>query len=345
VPNKHKGKHKGTATRTAILNLLADGALHSGADIGKQLRISRAAVCKTVNALSASGLPIEALSGRGYRLEAPLTVLERRRIATHLADAALAKRIEILDEVNSTNRYLLERSAGAGDIDGLACLAESQPQGRGRRGRGWIATPYSNLMLSMSWRFASGAATLAGLSLAAGVAVVRALTRYGVDGIALKWPNDILWRERKLAGLLVDVHGEATGPCTVVLGVGINCRIAASDGARIDQPWADLVTANDGAVVDRNKLAAYVIEAFHRMFVEFARHGLDAFREEWERHHAHAGRTVRIMQDRLVFEGIAEGVDDHGALRVRAASGERQLFHSGEVSVRASAHDSVDRSR
>jgi BirA family biotin operon repressor/biotin-[acetyl-CoA-carboxylase] ligase len=199
-------------------------------------------------------------------------------------------------------------------------------------------------MLSMSWRFASGAATLSGLSLAAGVAVMRALERYGVRDIALKWPNDVLWGERKLAGLLVDVQGEATGPCTVVLGVGINCRLAKADAARIDQPWADIVGAT-GAVVDRNKLAAYTIDALAVMFREFAERGLGAFRGQWDRYHAHAGRAVRILQDKLIFEGVAEGVDEQGALSVRAADGQRRLFHSGEVSVRASTHESADRSR
>lgn len=320
-------------TRAGLLRLLADGALHSGAAIGAKLGVSRAAVFKSVQALSETGLAIQAVTGRGYRLEAPLTPLDRKRILRHL-DGTVPRQIEILEEVDSTNRHLLARALALPDPSGSVCLAEVQPQGRGRRGRGWVTTPYQNLMLSMAWRFAGGPAMVSGLSLAAGVAIVRALERYGLRDAGLKWPNDVLWNERKLAGLLVDVNGEASGPCTVVLGVGINCRIAASDARRIDQPWVDLHTVMN-AVPDRNRLAAFVIEALQQMFMRFAAAGLEAFRDEWERRHLHTGRPVRLQQGETFVEGTVEGIDENGALRVRDARGKTQIFHSGEVSLRA----------
>jgi BirA family transcriptional regulator, biotin operon repressor / biotin---[acetyl-CoA-carboxylase] ligase len=126
------------------------------------------------------------------------------------------------------------------DINGATCVAEAQSGGRGRRGRSWVTTPYCNLMLSMAWRFPGGPGLVSGLSLAAGVALLRALEQYGVSGAGLKWPNDVLWDNRKLAGLLVDVQGEAAGPTLVILGVGINGYISPQDAAHIDQPWIDL---------------------------------------------------------------------------------------------------------
>jgi BirA family biotin operon repressor/biotin-[acetyl-CoA-carboxylase] ligase len=322
-------------TRTEILRLLADGALHSGADIGARLGISRAAVFKGVKALGESGLAIEAVAGRGYRLDAPLVPLDRKRILRYLDGAGIAPRqIEILEEVDSTNRYLLSQATATADPSASVCLAETQPRGRGRRGRGWIATAYQNLMLSMAWRFAGGPAMVSGLSLAAGVAIVRALVRYGIDGAGLKWPNDVLWRERKLAGLLADVSGEASGPCTVVLGVGINCRVSAADARRIDQPWADIYTIT-GKTPDRNRLAALVIDELHKMFASFAAEGLAAFRADWERWHIHSGRSVRVWQGETTFDGAVEGIDDNGALRVRGTHGETRVFYSGEVSLRA----------
>jgi len=280
-------------TRTQIIKLLADGECHSGTDIGRRLGVSRAAVCKGVKALGTIGLAVEALGGRGYRLQTPLTPLDRRQLLCHLDGAGVASRqIEILDEVESTNRHLLAQAIDASDPSGSVCLAEVQSQGRGRRGRGWIATPYQNLMLSMAWRFAGGPAMVSGLSLAAGVAIVRALERCGIQDVGLKWPNDVLWKDRKLAGLLVDVTGEATGPCTVVLGIGVNCRIAPADARRIDQPWVDLYTIG-GQIPDRNLLAALVIDELEKMFRGFAEHGLAGFRAEWARHHlSTAGRCA-----------------------------------------------------
>jgi BirA family biotin operon repressor/biotin-[acetyl-CoA-carboxylase] ligase len=189
-------------------------------------------------------------------------------------------------------------------------------------------------MLSMSWRFASGPAMVAGLSLAAGVAIVRALEHYGVTDVGLKWPNDILWNGRKLAGILADVQGEAAGPCTVVLGVGINCRIAATEAQLIDQPWVDVQTIT-GATVDRNLLAALVLRELHRMFDRFAQSGLSAFRLDWERHHLYAGQRVRVEQGGTIVDGLVQGIDDNGALCLRDERGQTQSFHSGEVSLRA----------
>jgi BirA family biotin operon repressor/biotin-[acetyl-CoA-carboxylase] ligase len=321
-------------TRRALLELLADGAFHSGRELGAALGVTRAAVCKHVHALAAAGVEVHRVSGRGYRLTAPLALLDAGRIGAHLGAGAAPERAPlVLDEVDSTNRHLVALAAAGREVDGLACLAEAQPAGRGRRGRHWVATPYRDLMLSMAWRFQSGPALVAGLSLAAGVAVLRALEAEGVSGVGLKWPNDLLWEGRKLAGLLADVQGEAAGPCLVVLGVGINVEIGAREAARIDQPWADL-RAVTGAVPDRNRLAAGVIRELRRMFRAFAAEGLAAFRAEWEARHLYHGRAVRLLLADGEARGTVAGIDDSGALRVRDARGHERRFHSGEISVR-----------
>lgn len=322
------------STRLRILRLLADGGLHSGEDIGRRLGITRAAVAKGVKSLGASGLPVQAAAGQGYRLGAPLTPLDGGRIMDLLGGALEPPaRIEVFEQVDSTNRYLLEQALAAGDPSGRVCLTEVQAQGRGRRGRSWVATPYHNLMMSSAWRFALGPGMVAGLSLAAGVAVLRALEAYGCHRIGLKWPNDILWSERKLAGLLIDVHGEASGPCTVVLGIGVNCHIAPADAERIDQPWTDLFSIT-GEVPDRNRLAALLIAQLHDMFRTFAASGLAAFRSDWNRRHLYTDKRVRVHQGDATYEGTVEGIDAAGALRVRTVGGETRLLHSGEVSLR-----------
>jgi len=330
-------------TRAEILKMLSDGVFHSGTDLGNNLGITRAAVCKCIRRLTQSGLDVHRVTGRGYRLDAPLTLLDRSRILKHLGAAAplLKNRLEILDQVDSTNRYLRARAAEeqkdtrdlAASLHGSVCLTEAQSQGRGRRGRAWVTTPYHNLTLSMAWRFPSGPAFASGLSLAAGVAVLHAIEEYGVEGGGLKWPNDVLWKGRKLAGLLADVAGEAAGPCVAVLGVGINCFIHEREAARIDQPWADLQTIT-GAPVDRNRLAALVIRHLRAVLEDFADSGLAPYRGEWERRHLYAGRKVRLLQGEATHEGIAEGVDEHGALCVRDARGAVRKFHSGEISLR-----------
>ncbi|MHB8536133.1 MAG: bifunctional biotin--[acetyl-CoA-carboxylase] ligase/biotin operon repressor BirA [Sulfuricaulis sp.] len=320
-------------TRAEILRLLSDGAFHSGTDLGKKLGITRAAVCKSIHHLAQSGLDVHRVTGRGYKLDAPLTLFDRARILKHLGAAAeFRERLHILEEVDSTNRYLSEYCATAGDVDGVTCLAEAQSNGRGRRGRSWVATPYGNLMLSMAWRFTGGPGIVSGLSLAAGVAVVRALEDYGVADARLKWPNDVLWDKRKLAGLLADVRGEAAGPTLVILGVGINGYIGDSDAAHIDQPWVDLRQIL-GETPDRNRLAALVIRQLRRMFQTFAEKGFAPFRDEWRQRHFYHGRRVRLILGDREITGTVEDVDENGGLIVRHARG-RQVFHSGEISLR-----------
>lgn len=322
-------------TRSEVLRLLADGGFHSGTDMGKHLGITRAAVCKAIRSLTDAGLDIHRVTGRGYRLPLPVRPLDRRAILRQLGAQAreVRDRLTLLEETGSTNRYLLERAQLA-SFAGAVCLAEAQAAGRGRRGRQWVATPYHNILLSMGWRFPAGPGIVAGLSLAAGVAILRALEDYGVRGARLKWPNDVLWEEKKFAGLLVDVQGEATGPSLVVLGIGINGYIGERDAARIDQPWTDLHTIT-GAMIDRNRLAALLIRELRDMFEQFADKGLAAFRDEWQRRHLYHGRRVRLLAGEREIVGTVEGIDAHGALLLRDARGNTRAYHSGEISLRA----------
>ena len=318
--------------RGAIMRILSDGSFHSGTDIGNLLGVTRAAVSKAVGTLIASGVEIHRVAGRGYRLEGAFEPLDGDRIQACLGtDAAMVGGVQVCDEVDSTNLELLRMPAVG--VCGQVCIAESQRSGRGRRGRSWTATPYANLMLSIGWCFGEGLPAVAGLSLAAGVAAVRALREFGVDGAGLKWPNDLLWDGRKLGGLLIDLRGEASGPCLAVTGIGINVRISEQDAAGIDQPWADLYEVL-GTTVDRNRLAALVMREFAVTLQRFGRDGLEPFRDEWNRSHCYQGRRVRLTGAGPVSEGVVEGIDATGALLVRDDEGSLRAFHSGEVSLR-----------
>ena len=325
-------------TRHALLRLLSDGQLHSGTELGQSLGMSRAAVCKAIKSLGDGGFAIQRIPGRGYRLAPPWVPLQRERILAELQRRAATDAreiagvsLEILDETDSTNSHLLRLPPE--DSAGRACLAECQRAGRGRRGRHWVATPWRNIMLSMAWRFDSGAAALTGLSLAAGVAVLRALRDYGVDGVGLKWPNDLLWQGRKLAGLLVDMRGEAHGPCIAVLGLGLNVHLDAADMVDIDQAWVDLHGIL-GERMDRNRLAALLIYHLQYMFQVFEVDGLAAFRAEWEANHCYAHKLVHLLHAGTVSLGTVRGIDETGALLIDDDNQESQRFYSGEISLR-----------
>ena len=320
------------STRATLLRLLADGSFHSGTELGAQLGVTRAAVCKAIHSLGAEGLDIHRVSGRGYRLAQPLEPLDVRRITKLLTNGTPPRHsLTVLEEVDSTNRYLLERADTL--ENGAACLAEAQAAGRGRRGRRWIATPYHNLMLSMLWRFTGGPGELAGLTLAAGVAIADALEAYGLREVRLKWPNDVLWNERKLGGLLAEVRGEANGPTVVVLGVGVNGYLSESHGAEIDQPWTD-ITRISGQPPARNRLAALLLQHLYETLERFARKGFEPFRDDFERRHHYHGKSVRMIHGSGATAGTVQGVDAHGAIVLQTRGGEQLKFHSGEISLR-----------
>lgn len=319
-------------TRLEILKLLADGRFHSGTALGAVLGVSRAAVCKGIQALVDAGVCVHRVAGRGYRLLRPCVLLDTAAIDRGLGSLPVRISLELFDEIDSTSQYLLRRP---NPVSGAVCMAERQSAGRGRRGRSWTATPYRNLMMSLAWRFDSGPAALTGLSLAAGVALVRALEEYGVQGVGLKWPNDLVVGGRKLAGLLVDLRGEAAGPTWVVLGVGLNVSIDEREAAQIDQAWTDL-DAVLGEDVDRNRLASLLIRHVVLAFVRFADAGFSAFVSDWNGLHVFADQPVRLLQGERVQAGIARGVDSHGGLIVET-EGVRHVYHSGEISLRGAS--------
>lgn len=320
------------STRAEILKLLADGRFHSGTDLGRRLGVSRAAVNKGVRTLANLGLEIHSIPGRGYKLPEPVDPLDRTAILAELERRrTLPSSLEVLETVDSTNRYLVERAPVLSS--GTVCLSETQTHGRGRRGRGWLASPYRNLLLSIAWRFDTGPAMVAAFGLAAGLALLEALEEYGASGVGLKWPNDIVWRGRKLAGLLADVQGEAAGPALVVLGAGINCRVSEREARGIDQPWADLEEVM-GSAIDRSRLAALVIARLYGACQLFAVKGFGHFHETWEQRHVYHGQTVRLMTSAATVTGTVAGVDVGGALRLIDAQGEERLYHAGEISLR-----------
>lgn len=270
--------------------------------------------------------------GRGYRLPYPVTLLDRAAVERHLGTNAGRFTLDIRATVDSTNTWLLERAV-KGAPGGTVLAAEWQKGGRGRLGRAWHAGVGEALTFSLLWRCVRGAGALSGLTLAVGVALARALESAGAGAVALKWPNDVLWRGAKLAGVLTELQGDALGPTAVVIGVGINVRLSEATRARIGQVATDLETAC-GVAPDRNRLLAGVLDELDRVLEAFGRAGFASLRDEWQRRHAQQGRRVTLtLPDGTRRSGRARGVAEDGSLLLETRSG-TQRFHSGEVSLR-----------
>ena len=321
-----------TIDSCALLRSLSAEKSVSGSELAKNLGVTRAAIWKQIEILRGFGAPIEANAGEGYRLAWPIEPLSESAIR-HDIDAAVLSRVgdlRVAWQIGSTNTSLLDAAAnGADDISVL--VAETQTDGRGRRGRQWRSPLGGNVYFSLLRRFDGGMGSLAGLSIVAGIAVVHALRECGISDLGLKWPNDILVDGKKLAGILVELGGEFLGPCFAVIGIGINVRLPAD--ADIDQPHVDLSTLCGGNPPSRNQIIGRLISRLIASTDAFAEKGFAAFEKEYASFDVLAHAPVHLQTPSGVREGVAEGVDSRGALRVRQGDC-LTTYDSAEVTVR-----------
>ncbi len=315
-----------------LLELLADARIVSGEQLGITLGISRNAVWKHLQQLRKLGLEIESVSGRGYQLQTPLELLDKALILDALDQQSIKLPGELIlqTQTGSTNDDLNKLSSA--QQHGSVILAEYQSAGRGRRGRSWVSPFGHNIYLSMGWQFEHGVSQLAGLSLLAGLCIIRALHTFALNDVGLKWPNDVLRRKgsayAKLGGCLIEINGDVTGPCQATIGLGLNLKLP--DQVEIDQSWTDL---SDHSEISRNALVAEIISQLLKVLPVFSTQGLGPFVEEWNQYHAYAGETVSLSGPQLEITGTAIGINPQGAILLQN-KGEIETIHSGEISLR-----------
>ena len=321
--------------RDLLVRLLQGPA--NGAELARMAGQTRTAIWKHVRALREGGVDITVQPGRGYTLVQPLELLDGAVIQQQMDVAGRANlaTLEVAWSLDSTNSELLRRVTPA---QGAAVLlAERQSGGRGRRGRPWSSPLAANIYLSVARGFGGGLARLPGLALVSGVASVEALHALGFTGVRLKWPNDLVVADgpalRKLGGLLVEGGGEAGGPARAVMGLGLNVAMPTTAVAGIDQPWTDLAALAGGHAASRNRLVATLLDHWLPALAQFDQAGLVPFLPRYAALDALMGRNVKVHGHETSDDGVALGLADDGALRVRVGSQERRV-HAGEVSVR-----------
>lgn len=313
----------------ALLDHLADGQWHSGETLATVFGIGRAALAKRIDRLQDWQLAVESRQGLGYRLAAPLERLD----ATRLAAAVPGLRLSVLPVTDSTNSRLLDADPAR---DPQALLAEFQTAGRGRRGRAWSSPFGANLYLSVAWSFAAWPPQLTALPLAVGIACARAIRALGLPELRLKWPNDLLVDGRKLGGILLEHRGEGGGGCRVVIGVGVNVRMAGEHARDIAQPWINLdeaLAARGLPAASRNELAQALLRELESMLRAYATQGFEPLAEQWQELDLLYRRPVRVQFGDRTLDGVAQGIDGQGALIVDAA-GQRHVLNAGDVSLR-----------
>ena len=314
--------------RGKLLSVLANNEFHSGETLGATLGISRTAISNHIKVLNSLGLDIYSVTGKGYCLAQPLTLLNISKIQEYLSASHTAD-IEILNVIGSTNQYLKDKST---DIqNGYTCLAEAQTAGRGRHGRKWVSPYAASLYLSMHWSFVGGYSVLSGLSLAVGVAIADALNQCGVQDIHLKWPNDIYAQGKKLAGVLIEVEGQIGSGCQAIVGIGINISMPKNVD-EIGQPWIDLSQLRQ-PIINRNLLAGKLISELTKSMALFENNGLEPFINRWRALDFYANQAVKLIIGQKTIFGVSKGIDANGAILLETDQGIK-AYHGGEISVR-----------
>lgn len=314
-----------------ILKILSDGRFHSGEDLARHARVTRAAVWKAIQALQEQfALDIHSVRGRGYCLATPIELLDRDAILGLLERPSPVCGVETFLSIDSTNQYLMQKAQQL--TPPWLVLAEHQRAGRGRRGRTWQSPLAGNLYLSLLWRFHQVSASFASLSLVVGTLVCQVLQSYGVAQLGLKWPNDVLCQGKKLCGILIEMRGETQGPSDVVIGIGLNLAMPESAGRQIDQPWIALQQVMP-QLPSRNALVARLTEAMINALPQFETRGLLPFLQAWQALDAYRDAPVQLQLGDRQIDGIAHGIDEQGALRVEH-DGKLQRYYSGEISLR-----------
>ena len=321
----------------AVLRLLADGERHSARALAEALGITQADVCEQISSFPRWGLKVDAQRRASFRLSRPIDLLIREKVLAGLDDDVMTKVawLEVFPEIDSTNDFLLNASPPSSNSLSV-CLAEFQRTGRGRHGRRWYAPFGGGLCLSLGWCFDEVPRDLAALSLAVGL-VVRDVV-HSVTGrwASLKWPNDLIWNDRKLGGILVETSPGSQGRCYVVIGIGINIWIEA-DWLEAVSDWphgaVDLYRMTEGKQPSRNALASQIIQGLEGLLDGYPAHGFQAQHAEFLKANYLKGLTVAVSEGKKQVLGEVVDVDVDGALVVRTGLGNRRIL-SGEVNVR-----------
>lgn len=316
--------HEQWLRKRAIIKSLAGGEFVSGEALAHELGISRAAISKHVASLEEFGVDIYSVKGKGYKLSTPLSLIDEQRLK-----AQIKGRCFYFNDINSTNAFLLNHvnELSSGDI----CVAEHQSAGRGRRGRTWVSPYGCHLYTSFYWQFSQGMSQAMGLSLVVGCSLVSVLRRLGVDGIGVKWPNDIYLNHKKLAGILIEMSGQADYECNLVIGIGINLSMSAAQADKIDQPWSDLSELSQQP--DKTELMIALQQQLVSDLSLFESQGLKAFTQRWREADLFDGKVVKLLMGDNSVEGICCGIDEQGAILLDNGNGIK-AYVGGEISMR-----------
>ena len=305
----------------------------SGEEISREWHISRTAVWKHVNVLRKLGYVIEAVPSRGYYLKSSPDIVTVTGIAVRMRSSIIGKRIVCLDETVSTNNDAF-RMAGEGADEGTVVVADKQTGGKGRLGRRWLSPPRVNLYCSVILRPSCSPHEAPQLTFLSAVAVARAIERETKLKPQIKWPNDVLINDGKVAGLLNEMSAETDAVNFVVLGIGVNLNMTADSFGNDARHPATSILKESRKRVDRTAFAATLFSELDKLYAEYLVCGFGPVRDEWQQRCIARDRRIAVSDGVTdIARGSFAGIDASGALLVREETGTIRRILSGDVRI------------
>ena len=305
----------------------------SGEELARKLDISRAAIWSHIEELRSIGYDIEASPHLGYRLLGVPDVLHADDLYSRLGRTrVIGREIQVFEETTSTND-LMARLARGGVKEGVVIFAESQTKGRGRMGRRWISPARKGLWFSVLLRPDISPQAATQLTVASATALARAITLQTGIVPEIKWPNDILIRGKKIAGILTEMSAELDHLKEVILGIGIDVNLEANEFPPALRKIATSLRIESGQMVDRAGLAVAILRELDRDYERIKRGEFDVVAEQWREHCSTIGAQVSIRVGDRVVRGRAEALDADGALLLRGQHGHLERIIGGDVTM------------
>lgn len=314
-----------TDTFIKLVSILNDGHYHDGTKIGDALNMTRSAVWKAIKKLESYDIKVDSIKGKGYALLEPLILLNEKTIKKGIASKNVS--LSVFESINSTNDYLKTHLSKKINV----CIAEKQTHGKGRLDRTWHSPFAQNISLSCAYPFQKDISELAGLSLVVSLSVAKSLQIYNYPlPLLIKWPNDLIYDNKKLAGSLIEIQAESNGLCHTIIGIGLNVNMLLEDS--ISQPWTSLrkITAN---YVDRNQLCIILIDNLINDLAIFEKNGLSAFLEEWKSVDYLSNKEIAIKNNGQKICGRYVGINELGHMLLALEDGSIKGFSSGDSTI------------
>ena len=310
-----------------LVSLFNAAEYKTGTELGHVLGVSRSAIWKMIEKLREYEINVTSDKKLGYKLKQKLHLIDQSQIQKAIAFDNVC--VDVLESIGSTNEYL--KNINMADCNHYICIAEHQSKGKGRLKRNWDSPFAQNIYFSMAHVFQKDISALAGFSMIVSLSILRTLQNFLTDSadLKIKWPNDIYWKDNKIAGVIIETIGESHGGCKAIIGIGINVNMMESENIG---NWTSLkkIASQEH---DRNQICISLVDNLIRDIKEFEIKGFGHFITKWNQYDYLAGKTISIKNHNDVFKGLYKGINPIGHLLLHLKKGEIKEFSSGDATM------------